>query len=229
MSTRNGIKNWATLYKELTEAMEFNRDPAKAGPMAAYMKNRFVYLGISQPLRKELSKPFLIESKQLTMEAVLEMAKQLWLLPEREYQYIAMELLYANRKKWNTYSGTYFLQLVTDKAWWDSVDFIASKLVGTWLAEETNRAVMKEWVKSDNIWQNRTALIFQLNYKNKTDVDFLFSAVRALQHKKEFFVQKAIGWSLRQYHRTSPEQVEEFVETIGLSGLARREALKHAG
>lgn len=196
--------------------------------MAAYMKNRFIYLGISQPLRKELSKPFLNQSKQLTMEAVLEMAKQLWILPEREYQYIAMELLYANRKKWNAESGKYFLQLVTDKSWWDSVDFIATKLVGIWMEKETNPAVMQKWVESDNIWQNRTALIFQLNYKDRTDAAFLFAAIRALQHKKEFFVQKAIGWSLRQYHRTAPERVEEFVEKTGLSGLARREALKHA-
>lgn len=216
------------MLQELLEAMDFNRDAEKAGAMAAYMKNRFVYLGIAQPLRKELSKPFLKESKQLTMDAVLKMAKQLWLLPEREYQYIAMELLYANRKKWNAESGNYFLQLVTDKSWWDTVDFIASKLVGTWIEKEKNPAVMQQWVKSDNIWQNRTALIFQLNYKDRTDAAFLFAAIRALQHKKEFFVQKAIGWSLRQYHRTAPEKVEEFVEKAGLSGLARREALKHA-
>jgi 3-methyladenine DNA glycosylase AlkD len=96
------------------------------------------------------------------------------------------------------------------------------------MEKETNPAVMQQWVKSENIWQNRTALIFQLNYKDRTDAAFLFAAIRALQHKKDFFVQKAIGWSLRQYYRTAPEKVEEFVEKAGLSGLARREALKHA-
>jgi 3-methyladenine DNA glycosylase AlkD len=157
------------------------------------------------------------------------MADQLWDMPERDYQYIAMELLYAAKKKWDTAFLRFFLQLVTRKPWWDTVDFIASRLVGTYLAGEKRPVQMLKWIKSKDLWQNRTALLFQLNYKTQTDADLLFETIEQLKHKKDFFIQKAIGWSLRQYHRTAPSRVEQFVESSGINGLARREALKHAG
>lgn len=84
--------------KELQEAMEFHRDPEKAEQMARYMKGKFIYLGINQPIRKELSKPFIKAAKKLDMAEILQYAAELWELPEREYQYVAMELLYAERK-----------------------------------------------------------------------------------------------------------------------------------
>lgn len=216
------------MLKELVEALEFNRDPEKANGMAAYMKNRFDFLGIPQPLRKELSRPFLKAALLLDMPAILQLAEELWKKPEREYQYIAMELLYASRKKWDAASELFFLHLVTEKSWWDTVDFIASKLIGTRFAGKKKPGIMNAWIGAENTWQNRTALLFQLNYKQNTDAEFLFTAVRCLLPKKEFFIQKAIGWSLRQYHRTAPDKVEEFVESAGITGLARKEALKHS-
>jgi 3-methyladenine DNA glycosylase AlkD len=96
-----------------------------------------------------------------------------------------------------------------------------------WSRQNHDREILLSWIRSDNIWQNRTALLFQLFYKEKTDSEFLFRAIDELKGKKEFFIQKAIGWSLRQYHRSAPEKVEAFVEASGISGLAKREALKH--
>lgn len=217
----------STAVRDLQEAMEFHRDPEKAEQMARYMKNRFPFLGIQQPLRKELSKPFVQTAKKLDMQEIIRQAGELWQLPEREYQYVAMELLSAGSKQWNPEAREFFLQLVTDKSWWDTVDFIAARLVGGWFREKNDREILLTWVSSDNIWQNRTALLFQLFYKEKTDSEFLFRAIAELKGKKEFFIQKAIGWSLRQYHRSDPEKVEAFVEAFGISGLAKREALKH--
>ena len=217
----------STAVKDLQEAMEFHRDPEKAEQMTRYMKNRFPFLGIQQPLRKELSKPFVQTAKKLDMKEIIRQAGELWKLPEREYQYVAMEFLYAGRRKWDPAAREFFLQLVTEKSWWDTVDFIAAKLIGGWFHEKNDRDIMFTLVGSDNICQNRTTLVFQLFYKEKTDSDFLFHAIDELKGKKEFFIQKAIGWSLRQYHRSAPEKVEAFVEASGISGLAKREALKH--
>ena len=86
---------------------------------------------------------------------------------------------------------------------------------------------MIAWSKSDQLWQNRTAILFQLMYKQATDVDLLFSIIRRLQGNPEFFIQKAIGWSLRQYYRTDAARVKEFIATSGIDGMAKREALKH--
>lgn len=221
--------NTSTTVRQLQEAMEFHRDPEKAAQMARYMKNKFIFLGINQPVRKDLSKPFIQASKSIDMAEILQQAADLWKLPEREYQYVAMELLYAGCKKWNKEAEKFFLALIRDKPWWDTVDFIAAKLIGGYLQHQTDRSIMKKWVASDNIWENRTALLFQLFYKEKTDSEFLFQAINQLKTNKEFFIQKAIGWSLRQYHRVAPEKVEAFVEASGITGLAKRESLKHAG
>ena len=212
---------------ELKSALDFHRDNYAAKAMAAYMKGHFEFFGIKQPVRKALSAEFIKANKKLEEKQVLRLADQLWKMPEREAQYIAMELLYAARKSRTEKSVKFYLDLVTRKSWWDTVDFIASRLIGESYLGEHRPRVMLEWVKSENTWQNRTAILFQLNYKDKTDKELLFKTLAALKHKEEFFIQKAIGWSLRQYYRTDPDAVNDFVEESGITGLAKREALKH--
>jgi len=212
---------------ELKSALDFHRDNDAAKAMAAYMKGHFEFFGIKQPVRNALSAEFIKANKKLEEKQVLRLADQLWKMPEREAQYIAMELLYAARKSRTEKSVTFYLDLVTRKSWWDTVDFMASRLIGESYLGEHRPRVMLEWVKSENTWQNRTAILFQLNYKDKTDKELLFKTLTALKHKKEFFIQKAIGWSLRQYYRTDPDAVNDFVEESGITGLAKREALKH--
>ncbi|WP_082038003.1 DNA alkylation repair protein [Flavihumibacter solisilvae] len=212
---------------ELKSALDFHRDNDAAKAMAAYMKGHFEFFGIKQPVRKALSAEFIKANKKLEEKQVLRLADQLWKMSEREAQYIAMELLYAARKSRTEKSVTFYLDLVTRKSWWDTVDFIATRLIGESYQGERRPRVMLKWVKSENTWQNRTAILFQLNYKDKTDKELLFETLTALKHKKEFFIQKAIGWSLRQYYRTDPDAVNDFVEESGITGLAKREALKH--
>lgn len=197
-------------------------------PMAGYMKNYFLFLGIKQPERKKLASQFLKKAGLLDNKEILDIADALWEKKEREFQYIALELLYNSRKKWDNNFLPFFLGLVTRKPWWDTVDFIATKLIGDSLAQVTEPEEMKRFTASADLWENRTAILFQLNYKEKTDARFLYRIIRRLLHKKEFFIQKAIGWSLRQYYRTDPKSVEHFVDSAGIYGLAKREALKHA-
>lgn len=207
--------------------MEAHRHAAKAADMKRYLLNQFAFLGIQQPLRKELSKKFINAAKTWEISEVLPAADYLWELDEREYQYIALELLYATRRQWNRTCLPFFCKLVTRKSWWDTVDFIAPKLIGTSFADTKEPRQMKTWAASPNLWRNRTALLFQLQYKSETDHKFLFSIILQLQHKKDFFIQKAIGWSLRQYYREDPVAVRHFIAASGISGLAKREALKH--
>ncbi|ULQ54350.1 DNA alkylation repair protein [Flavihumibacter fluvii] len=216
------------LFDELTAAMQFHRDAANAAPMARYMKNQFDFLGIKQPVRKALSADFLKAARLLDGKEIIAICDALWKLPEREYQLVALELLYASRKKFDAQFLDFFGTIVVRKAWWDTVDFIATKLFGTYYANTKRPAQMIAWSMSDELWKNRTAILFQLNYKKETDVELLFEIIRRLKGKKEFFIQKAIGWSLRQYYRTDPEAVKNFVVAEGITGLAKREALKHS-
>lgn len=220
-------KNTLKEFDNLVAAMEANRNPAKAIGMKRYMLGQFEYLGIQQPLRKELSTPFIQSAKAWAMADVLAVADKLWELEEREYQYIALELLYATRKNWDATCLSFFLKLVNRKPWWDTVDFIAPKLIGTSLAGKKNPAIMIKWAASPNLWRNRTALLFQLMYKSATDSRLLFSIIDQVKEKPDFFIQKAIGWSLRQYYRQDAPAAKRFIEKAGIVGLAKREALKH--
>ena len=116
-----------------------------------------------------------------------------------------------------------------NNSWWDSVDTIAKYILGEYLLEfplETKK-VIERFSNSENMWLNRSAILFQLGYKEKTNSDFLFSECLKQADSKEFFIQKAIGWALREYAKSHPEAVKEFVKTSNLKPLSTKEALKN--
>jgi len=118
--------------------------------------------------------------------------------------------------------------LIINKSWWDTVDYIASNLVGPYfrIYPEKIAPVTSHWMESRNMWLQRTCLLFQLKYRGDTDTGLLTGFIEQLKDSKEFFIRKAIGWSLREYSKTNPEFVISFVRNNHLSGLSEREALK---
>lgn len=203
-----------------------NADDAKA--MAAYMKNNFPFLGIKKPIRAEILKPYFLELKKYSSEDILSIAKEFWELPEREYQYTAIELLVKAKRKWTKEYFDFFEYMLCDKSWWDSVDVIATKLIGEYVFQHRNKleARMKEYATDSNMWRRRTSIIFQLFYREECNFELLFSNIILNKNDPEFFIQKAIGWSLRQISEKHPDMVRDFVEQEGLKGLAKREALR---
>ena len=118
--------------------------------------------------------------------------------------------------------------MITHKSWWDTIDRIAKKLVGEYFKVFPDKVdpYIEKWLESDNIWLQRTCLLFQLGYKEETDVDLLFKLVEELSEIDEFFIQKAIGWALREYSKIDPEVIRNFITSHDLSSLATREGLK---
>jgi 3-methyladenine DNA glycosylase AlkD len=205
-----------------------SRDMAK--PMEKYMKNLFPYLGVKAPLRKTIYKAF-IQNNLPTAIAWEEEVRYLWSLPEREFQYTAIELCWACRKMWNERTIDFFIELIKDKSWWDSVDAIASILVGHYFTvypQKIDKYIIS-WSKDEHLWVRRTSIIFQLKYGAKTDWELLQRCIHNNLNSKEFFINKAIGWALRQYAKTNPSEVKELVLHTNLSNLSKREALKHIG
>ncbi|TAE07534.1 MAG: DNA alkylation repair protein [Bacteroidetes bacterium] len=119
--------------------------------------------------------------------------------------------------------------LIITNSWWDSVDYLAPRIAGKLFSRfpEQIERYTSRWIESDNFWLQRSAIIFQLAYKTKTDSALLFAYVERRKDSKEFFIQKAIGWALRQYARSAPQAVRDFVNHTDLAPLSRREALKH--
>ena len=207
---------------------ERNKDAQNAIKMEAYMKNRFSFLGIKSPLRNEISKPFLKHKfdDQAQLKLVVE---ELWLADYREYQYLAMEMLHRNRKLLTLDSLPFLTRLVTTKSWWDTVDNLAAKVLGLLLLRfpDELESNIQPWIESDNLWLNRTAIIFQLKYKDKIRLDLLTEAIEAHMDSKEFFHAKAIGWALRQHSKIDKVWVGRFINTHTLRPLSVREGSKY--
>jgi len=201
--------------------------------MSRYMKNRFTYFGVKKPTRALIQKDwFSIIPKEFTLQNKRELVLELWQKEQREFQYVAIDYIAKWKDKELLLEDYEFIEfLLTNQSWWDSVDALASNFLGRYLRliPSQREIVVKSWRKSENLWLRRSCLIFQLRYKSQTNFELLKSLVLDFKHENEFFIQKAIGWSLREYAKTNPVSVRNFVEESGIQGLAKREALKHIG
>ena len=214
----------------LENAFEVNQNPENAFAMAKYMKNNFPFFGIKTEERRGIFKEIWKENKEEVSANARGIALDLYSKPEREFQYCAIEILIKELKGNYKKEDIQLIQkLILNNSWWDSVDTIAKYILGEYLLEfplETKN-VIERFSNSENMWLNRSVILFQLGFKQKTNADFLFSECLKQAHSKEFFIQKAIGWALRQYARTDPDWVCEFVANNALAPLSKREALKH--
>ena len=203
-------------------------DPSNSVQMQRYMKDKFEFFGINSPLRKEIYGRFNKQFGLIPEENKTEIIKWCWNAPQREYQYFVMEFLGKKQKKVEKEIIDLYVYMITNKSWWDTVDFIAAHLVGSYFKQfpESIQKLTTKWMNSDNMWLQRSCLLFQLKYKVVTDKELLISFINSLSSSNEFFIRKAIGWALREYSKTDPDFVIQFVKENTLSGLSEREALK---
>lgn len=212
----------------------FRADSLRAKGMSNYMKQNFDFYGISSTerrnimseYRKEIPLPKIVTGKDLVDFMVLS-----WGNFPRELQYCALDIgrKYVKLLEMGDIEGIEYL--ITHKSWWDSVDSLAPYFAASILSMDKSYALKKseEWIASGNLWLQRSAIIYQLKQKSKTDAEILEHNIMALIDHKDFFIRKAIGWALREYAKTNPEFTLEFVENHKdlLSNLSIREALKH--
>lgn len=209
-------------------SFEQNANPAQAGPMKKYMRDQFEYLGIKSPQVKTLFRQVIQEHGLPSFEDLDQITRELWELPQREYQYFAIGLMERLEKKLPSRMIKTLEYMITHKSWWDTVDNI-SHIVGVHFKRypDVREKYLSQWRASDNFWLHRTAILFQLDYKEETDFDLLREMIQENLGSNEFFINKAIGWSLRQYARIDPNAVKKFVKSTPLHPLSRREAMKH--
>jgi 3-methyladenine DNA glycosylase AlkD len=210
-----------TLYRS-------HANPVDAVPMKAYMRNQFEYLGIKTPQGRALLREYIAEYGLPELDELPSVLLALWALPEREYQYAALGLL-------GQFEGSLppdFIDtievLLTTKSWWDTVDSLATHTVGIHFRRypQVRERALGRWRQSDHIWLRRTCILFQNKYKTETDFDLLKAIICENLGSKEFFINKAIGWALREYTRVDPDGVRAFVAETPLASLSAREALK---
>lgn len=228
-----GWKNVDRLIAYLEPVKQFfeaNANSENAAAMKAYMKGRFEFFGIKSPERRELQKQFLNENgAPIPFDPTVFRA--LWQAEQREFQMFGLDLLRKQAKKVQQADLALIEELIITKSWWDTVDGLASWICGPYFQKfpESMSPVTDTWAVSENLWLRRTSILFQLGYKQQTDTEILLNHIEKNLGSKEFFINKAIGWALREYGKTDPDFVREQVQRLGseLNPLSVREATKN--
>lgn len=214
---------------QLEAAFNQNKNEENAFQMKKYMKDLFSFYGIKTTERRAIFHDLLKSYKQEISENYREIALTLFKKEYRELHYCGIEILIKNLKKNYRKDDIKLIEtfLITN-SWWDSVDTISKYLLGQYLIEFPNKTekVIEHFSNSENKWLNRSAILFQLGYKKNTNYELLFSECVKHSQSKEFFIQKAIGWALREYGSVNPGLVLNFVNNTNLKPLSRKEAIR---
>ena len=196
---------------DLLEELEAAKDPKKAGPMEAYMRHQFSFLGVAAPERNKLYKKYFPEAKK-TKIIDWDFVDTCWEKESREYQYVAANYLKAMQSYLTENDLPKLERLVVTKSWWDTVD-ILDRVVGSLVYDHPElEEIILKWGLSDNIWLRRVAIDHQLLRKEKTNVQLMEKILLHNLNQTEFFINKAIGWALRDYSKTNPTWVAGFIE-----------------
>jgi len=196
-------------HNNLFPELEKNKNAERAIKMAAYMQSKFAFLGISKPKLKEIIKPYIKESKKYGLD--WKFVNICWKKDYREAQYVAVEYLDSSIKLLTDNDLPNLKKLIITKSWWetvDSIDAVVGKLVLNYKQLEKE---MLKWSKDENIWVRRVSIDFQLQYKEKTNQKLLEQIIINNFGTDEFFINKAIGWSLREYSKTNQKWVKDFI------------------
>lgn len=213
----------------LQKEYERKRKKAQAEEMSRYMKNLFPFVGVPSPDRKEIFKQHLAKYGLPEYKELFAIAKSCYAQPQREYHYFAIDLAGKFAKKADESFVPLLEFLLSKNSWWDSVDSVASNCTRDFFKKNISLQVpvTRKWMDSRNMWLQRASILFQLNYKNETNEKLLYKYILELKDSNEFFIQKAIGWALREYSKSNPESVKKFLAENRLANLSVREASKY--
>ena len=213
---------------EIIDCLEARADNARALDMSKYMKNKFEFFGVGAKERNEIWKPYFKEAKK-TKKIDWEFIEICFKHEKRECQYTAAYYLKYMQNSLSEDDIPKLKELVLTKSWWDTVD-ILDKVIGSIIYNNKKLySIMLEWSEDDNIWLRRVAIDHQLLRKEHTDIKLLEKILINNLNHKDFFVNKAIGWALRDYSKTNPLWVRNFIERHreNMASLSIREASKY--
>ena len=215
-------------YETIQKIFENQSNPERAISMSKYMKDQFSFYGIAASDRRDLYKGFLkTEKKQDSID--WKLIEQCYADNHREFQYLVYDYLLAMKKQLSFEDSSSVKDLVMAKSWWDTVDMLAQVVGNIAMKDSRVDALMLAWSQEENIWVQRIAILYQLRFKEKTNTTQLEQILLNCAGTNEFFINKAIGWALREYSKTNPDWVRTFLENhqAQMANLSIREASKY--
>ena len=215
-------------FNKLYEEMIRHKNEEQAQKMSKYMLNKFEYIGIKTPERREIFKIFFKEYKN-EEKIDWEFVNKCWENKYREFQYVAADYLKNMKDKLTIDDIPRFKQLILKKSWWDTIDNLDMTIGALALKDSNVNKILLEWSLDENIWLRRIAIDHQLLRKEKTNTELLEKILKNNLGQTEFFINKAIGWALRDYSKISPEWVKNFIEENkeNMAKLSIKEASKY--
>ena len=213
---------------DLITDLEENRNELLAESMSKYMQDKFRFLGVRGATRTEIYKKYFPDARK-SKAIDWDFIENCWNKEEREFQYVVVYYLKAMQKFLKREDISRLKYLIVTKSWWDTVDLLA-KVVGSLIIRiKGYDQIMLEWSKDSNIWLRRVAILYQLSLKDKVDEQILDNILVNNLGDNEFFINKAIGWALRDYSKYNPEWVREFIKKNkeNMANLSIREASKY--
>ena len=219
----NGNMKVEDIFQELKEVA----NPEDAIHMEAYMKDQFEFLGVKTPVRRKLSKVFFKKNSSLAID--WKFIHQAWDNPYREMQYVVLDYLQLKQKALTPSDLPKIKKLAQTKPWWDTIDFLCRSVGYISLHYPETKKIVLDWSRDKDFWLRRIAIEHQLLQKEETDVQLLEQILINNLNQTEFFINKAIGWALRDYSKTNPDWVLEFIEKYKdkLSKLSIKEGSKY--
>ena len=213
---------------DLITDFEENRNELLAESMSKYMQDKFRFLGIRGATRTEIYKKYFPDARK-TKIIDWDFVESCWNKEEREFQYVVVYYLKAMQKFLKREDISRLKYLIVTKSWWDTVDLLAKVIGSLVIRIEGYDQIMLEWSKDSNIWLKRVAILYQLSLKEKVDKQILERILVDNLGDNEFFINKAIGWALRNYSKYNPEWVREFIKKNkdNMANLSIREASKY--
>ena len=215
-------------FNKLYEEMIQHKNEEQAQKMSKYMLNKFEYIGIKTPERRKIFKNFFKEYKN-EEKIDWEFVNKCWENKYREFQYIAADYLKNMKDKLTIDDIPKLKQLILKKSWWDTIDNLDMTIGALALKDSNVNKILLEWSLDENIWLRRIAIDHQLLRKEKTNTELLEKILKNNLGQTEFFINKAIGWALRDYSKTNPEWVKNFIKENreNMAKLSIREASKY--
>ena len=215
-------------FNKLYEEMIQHKNEEQARQMSKYMLNKFEYIGIKTPERRKIFKNFFKEYKN-EEKIDWEFVNKCWENKYREFQYVAADYLKNTKDKLTIDDIPKFKRLILKKSWWDTIDNLDMTIGALALKDSNVNKILLEWSLDENIWLRRIAIDHQFLRKEKTNTELLEKILKNNLGKAEFFINKAIGWALRDYSKTNPEWVKNFIEENkeNMAKLSIKEASKY--
>ena len=215
-------------FNKLYEEMIQHKNEEQAQKMSKYMLNKFEYIGIKTPERREIFKNFFKEYKN-EEKIDWEFVNNCWENKYREFQYVAADYLKNMKDKLTIDDIPKLKQFILKKSWWDTIDNLDMTIGALALKDSNVNKILLEWSINENIWLRRIAIDHQLLRKEKTNTELLEKILKNNLGQTEFFINKAIGWALRDYSKTNPKWVKNFIEKNKekMAKLSIKEASKY--